>query len=400
MSEYQYYEFQALDRPLTAEQQAMMRRLSKRVELSATRAAFNYSYGDFPAEPLEVLEQQFDALLYIANWGSKQLAFRFPSGAIPDDTLRSYLVTGRYERELVSLRVGVQHTVLSIEFHEQEGYGWIEGDGLLAPLIPLREAILRGDVRALYLAWLKAADYQQGRSERAEDDEEDGWDEDEQGDTEEAAAPSTLLEPPVPPGLGQLDAPLRALMEFLELDQDLVAAAAEASPKLSATDEPIEQWIKLLPAREREAFLVRVARGEAQVGVALLRRLRELAGTGVTLLGGAPRRTFDELKTAAAGQQKLRVQREREAAERERLAKLEALARREAQAWASIPALLAKRTAGSYDEGVALLAELRDLAVHRGQQQAFSTRLAQVLAPYAASPALQRRLREKRLVER
>lgn len=63
-----------------------------------------------------------------------------------------------------------------------------------------------------------------------------------------------------------------------------------------------------------------------------------------------------------------------------------------------MPILLAKRTASGYDEGVALLAELRDLAVHRGQRPAFDARLAPLLAPYAASPALQRRLKEKRLV--
>lgn len=53
------------------------------------------------------------------------------------------------------------------------------------------------------------------------------------------------------------------------------------------------------------------------------------------------------------------------------LAQLTDLAQREAQVWANIPALLSKRTASGYDEGVALLAELRDLAVHQGQRAAF-----------------------------
>ncbi|MEI6777665.1 MAG: hypothetical protein WCK70_12270 [Chloroflexales bacterium] len=56
MSEYQYYEFQTIDRPLTAEQQAEMRRLSSRVELSASCATFNYAYGSFRSDPLKVLE--------------------------------------------------------------------------------------------------------------------------------------------------------------------------------------------------------------------------------------------------------------------------------------------------------------------------------------------------------
>jgi hypothetical protein len=143
---------------------------------------------------------------------------------------------------------------------------------------------------------------------------------------------------------------------------------------------------------------VRVARGEAHVGIALLRRLREVGGAKPTSAATTARRTFAEIQAAAAHQEQLRAQRERETAERARLAKLETLAQREAQTWASVPNLLAKRTASGYDEGVDLLVELRDLAVHRGQRAAFDTRLAEVTAPYAGSPALQRRLKEKRLV--
>ncbi|MBX0326607.1 hypothetical protein K2Z83_02735 [Oscillochloris sp. ZM17-4] len=154
----------------------------------------------------------------------------------------------------------------------------------------------------------------------------------------------------------------------------------------------------LLPEAERNAFLARVARGESHVGIALLRRLREVGGTKPASPTSLARRTFAAIQAAAERQEQLRVRREREATERARLAKLEALAQREAQAWANVTSLLAKRTASGYDEGVALLAELRDLAAHRGQRAAYNTRLAEVTAPYAGSPAPQRRLKEQRLV--
>ena len=48
---------------------------------------------------------------------------------------------------------------------------------------------------------------------------------------------------------------------------------------------------------------------------------------------------------------------------------------------------------------MAHLADLRELAVHRGQRAAFAVRLRDTLAPYATSAALQRRLRGKKLVE-
>ena len=380
MSEYQYYEFQTIDRPLSTEQQSAMRKLSSRVELSATRAAFNYSYGNFRGEPLKVLEQHFDALLYIANWGTKQLAFRLPKSAVAIDQLRPYTL-GNEESVLLDLLITPQHIILNLETREDEGYGWVEGEGLLDPLIPLREAILRGDLRALYLFWLRCAE------ERA------GWvdaeDENEERDP--------LIEPPVPPGLSQLDPALRAFAEFFAIDQDLITAAAEASPNVTTTDEPLDRWVTLLPETERNAFLLRVARGEPHVGIELLRRLREVGGVGKPTTSTAPCRTFAELQVAAKNQEPLRIQRERETAERARLAKLADLAKREAQIWASIPGLLTKRTASGYDEGIALLAELRDLAVHQGQRAAFDARLAEVTAPYATSPALQRRLKEKRL---
>ena len=202
----------------------------------------------------------------------------------------------------------------------------------------------------------------------------------------------------MPPGLGQLSAPLRAFMEFFEIDQDLVRAAASASPALKATTEPIERWVPLLSEVERNSFLVRAARGEP-ISAELLRQLREVGGEKRPTASGAARRTFSAIVAAAEQVRRKRKERERQADERARLAHLDALAKREWQVWAQVPGLLAQRTASGYGEAVALLAELRDLAVHRNQRAAFDARLNDVLAPYMSSVALQRRLREKKLLQ-
>ena len=47
MSEYQYYEFQAIDRPLTKDELEQMRALSSRATISATHFANEYHYGNF-----------------------------------------------------------------------------------------------------------------------------------------------------------------------------------------------------------------------------------------------------------------------------------------------------------------------------------------------------------------
>jgi len=187
-------------------------------------------------------------------------------------------------------------------------------------------------------------------------------------------------------------------MEFFVIDQDLVGAAATASPPLRATKEPIERWVPLLPEAERNAFLVRAARGEPNRSgaAAAAARGRWWAEPGHSDDATAHVRCdhdgVDEVRRS-------RQERERQEAERARLAKLDALAKREEQVWAQVPELLARRTASGYDEAVAHMADLRDLAVHRNQRAAFDARLGNMLAPYATSGALLRRLREQKLAK-
>ena len=62
MSEYQYYEFQAIDRPLTSEEQRAVARLSSRVALHPRRAVFTYSFGGgLPRRAEDVLVDYYDA---------------------------------------------------------------------------------------------------------------------------------------------------------------------------------------------------------------------------------------------------------------------------------------------------------------------------------------------------
>ena len=69
MSEYQYYEFLALDRPLTDKQRAELRSLSTRAEITATRFVNEYHWGDLKGDPQKMAERYFDAFLHLANWG-------------------------------------------------------------------------------------------------------------------------------------------------------------------------------------------------------------------------------------------------------------------------------------------------------------------------------------------
>ena len=78
MSEYQYYEFAAIDRPLTREQMSRLRALSTRATITPMRFCNFYTWGDFKGDPLALIEEYFDAFVYVTNWGTHELMLRLP----------------------------------------------------------------------------------------------------------------------------------------------------------------------------------------------------------------------------------------------------------------------------------------------------------------------------------
>jgi hypothetical protein len=80
MSEYQYYEFIAIDRPLSEVDRRELRKLSTRARITATTFANSYGWGDFKGDPAELMRRWFDLHLYLANWGSRRLMISFRRG--------------------------------------------------------------------------------------------------------------------------------------------------------------------------------------------------------------------------------------------------------------------------------------------------------------------------------
>ena len=199
MSEYQYYEWQTLDRPLTAQEMTEVGKLSSHIHVTSTGAQVDYSWGDFKHRPKDVLARYFDAFLYMANWGSRRVAFRFPRNLVDASLFEPYLVEWAIETDIVG-----DSLILDLYLRDAEINDWVEGSGWLSKVSSLRNDILDGDLRALYIAWLAAKQH-----EDMDDDD---------------------LEPPVPPGLKQLTPALATLAELFDLDEHLILAAAEASP--------------------------------------------------------------------------------------------------------------------------------------------------------------------------
>lgn len=206
MSEYQYYEFLAIDRPLTSDEQEQLRSLSTRARITATSFTNEYQWGNFRGDPRRMVEQYYDAHLYLTNWGTRQVILRLPKGQLPLRALEPYCFD-----ECVEAWMTKTHLVLDLRSEDESG-DWDEGaEDSLGAIAGVRAELAAGDHRALYLAWLSAI----GAWALQEDDEE---------------VYREAVEPPVPAGLDRLTAPQRALADFLRVDADLLAVAAQASP--------------------------------------------------------------------------------------------------------------------------------------------------------------------------
>jgi len=375
MSEYQYYEFQAIDRPLTPEEQRAVAQLSSRVEPHPRRAVFTYSFGGGLSRRAEdLLADYYDAMLYLANWGSRQLMFRFPKSLVDLQQMQPYAIEFWSEFvSAISVHIEGDHAILDIKLHEEEGLGWIEGEGWLGSLIELRDAILRRDYRVLYLAWLK-------------------------GITLEYRENDDTFEPLVPPGLQMRTPALERFVELFDIDEDLIRVAAERSGELGGeiSDVDLRRAIGQLSLEERDAFLLRLAKGEPHLSLALNRRLGAFRGTSHSETG--ERRTVGELFAAVEALRERQRRERAAAAQARRIAELKALAGREDKAWREVDALIQQSQAKAYDEAVRLLKKLGDLAEQQGRRSAFDERLGQIRERYSRRSALLRRLREAGLI--
>lgn len=369
--EYQYYDFQAIDRPLTKAEQDYVQSLSSRVIPTATRAVFTYSYGDFRGNPLSVLEKCFDAMLYVANWGSYQLAFRFLKSAVNVPALKPYCVDN-----IIEVSTSGKYVTLNIEIHEEEGSGWIEeNNNWLSGLIPLRQAILQGDYRVLYLAWLQAA----AVSDYFEDDAQ---------------------EPPVPPNLQKLNAPLKSFVDWLEMDLDLIAVAAQVSQTQKELQEPFKDWINALSDKEKTKLLVEIVTGDSAIASQLQARLRQKFAQTPELSSKSDvdRRHFSELQALAKTHSSERRAKEKAAAKAKRRKHLESLKSQQGQIWETIQDLIARKQAKPYEQAIQHLIDLRDLAALEGNSDIFQSRIRQMQADYSTRTGLLRRMREAKLL--
>lgn len=334
MSEYQYVQFLAIDRPLNDEQMAFMQKQSTRATISRREFSNEYHFGDFRGKALEMMRRGFDLHLHFANFGIRKLMFRLPGGLPCSETVFKRF-TSKYQLEWHADTSGTGG-VLEVQPESDGGRwdGYVDNlEDLLTELTPVREMLVAGDLRPLYLAWL-------------------------------ACYPDKDKEPPVPAGLKKLPKPLKVLVDFYELDCDLLQTAAEESADMaeqSAPVLPIQTWLKKKNNTQRTDLLEQLLRDESgrvrADAMAEIRASMKVAEWPVTETS----RTIDELRTLADRKDQIRREKEAVATERKQRKRLKAMKEKPAETVDAIMKLVSQRSTQKHTEAIALLSELRDV---------------------------------------
>lgn len=349
MSEYQYVVFQAVDGPLNDKQLEFARRQSTRAEVSRWSLSVEYHYSSFRGDVDGLLRRGYDVYLQHTNYGSREIKLRLPAGMPFAKVVWAKYVDGeqlRWNKDAKG-RGGI----LSLHpFHETGDLGEVwETQQYLDAAIQVRERLMSGDLRALYLLWLCAAD----------DDYND---------------PEDMIEPPVPHGIAESATYGGDLLPFFGLDPLLLVAAGmdvESAPTTDDSQDNPARWINALDEQPAKDLLLQFLTGDmARVKANVLaefrdsqkpngwptsdkqRRLDELLRVTTAL------RTKEDAKQARKAQAK--AKREAAKAERERADRMKEMLKNPEQWLRRAERLVDARGTRNYKAAADILHDLRE----------------------------------------
>lgn len=375
MSEYQYYEFLAIDRPLTEEETNALRRISTRAQITPVSFINHYNWGDFKGDPDKLMQHYFDAHVYVANWMTATFMLRLPIDALSQETVEAFKI--RYMLDFKSTKT---HWVITWYLEESENYsrfGEESGQGWMTRLASIREELLRGDIRSLYIGWLAAVTH--------------GIIDDDQ------------MEPLPVNGLGDLSPSQQALAEFLEVDPDLLTGAGIGSKKLQTiaiSPKKMDEWIDDLSEKKMKAVIRQILEGED------LQAARSLQGEFMAWQRGLKKdadipsqRSVAALWKNAKQAEKIRLKKEKQKRKqqefkrlKEREALLKNLAENLPKMWKSLQQTVQRGSGLAYDEVCRSIVDISEAHGKFGNHSRFKKELKKFMAGHMRRKALIQRL--------
>ena len=225
MRNYQYYEFQAIDKPLDRKAIAEMQNVSAIAQVTATSFLIENNDVPFKGDPLKLMEQFYDGFVNVTNTGTRELLLKVPRKTVNWGLIVQYSISEFATAYPKGDDVIFEFTSESRVQDSEQGEGW------LSSLISLRSDLMQGDYRCLYLGWL----YGVQKGDFEDDD----------------------LEPPVPDDLNNLNSALNRFVAFMKIDAELLAVAtAKSNPAKQVIDEDaLDAWINGIPEEEKSGII-------------------------------------------------------------------------------------------------------------------------------------------------
>jgi len=388
MSEYQYYEFVAIDKPLTSQEQAQLRERSSRATITTSSFINEYHWGSLKGDPLDWVRKYFDAHVYSSNFGSCNVILRIPRDAFDDAmlaqfTVRADALKSAYSSFALRANATPEHWILQWRFSDDSGdveHFWSrdDGPGWMSRLLPLRDELLRGDTRPLYLGWLASVCNEHLTNED--------------------------IEPPLPDGLQTLSPAQEALVEFLTIDPDWLEAAAEASADsttLAQSESDVDSWLDTLTPADMRTVVQQLIEGRSRE-IERAVRARFIAWQRTQESPNQPsvaRRTVAQIAARREAAASKRLAREKKAAEAfeakqraERIDRLNRLAAKADDAWTAIDKTLLRGSGLAYDQALTGIIELAQALKQAGRDAEFHRDLKQLMVTHGKRGAWVTRL--------
>lgn len=350
MSEYEIVKFRAIDRPLSDQQLAFMDQQSSRAEYTRWEFQVEYHYGSFRGDVDAMLRNGYDIYLTYSNYGTREIRMRLPNGLpFPKKVWSQYLCLERFQWHPDK---GSKGGILAVSPYLEDAHEAIwEFDDYLDAAAALREMLITGDLRALYVLWLCVAS-----ASRYEEDDDNP------------------TEPPVPHGLGSCSASASSLLGFFEADPLLVDAAATGVPDFNPTStfaESANAWRATLSDSRRDAILDRlISEDPVALKAELFAEIRESRAVATWPVEPGARTLMQLLETCTQlrqineekRQKQLAAQAKRDAdrAEKQRQARMVEM-KADPDRWLKhATGLVEQRGTDNYREAASILADLRE----------------------------------------
>jgi hypothetical protein len=349
MSEYQFLAFRAVDRPLDDRQLEFAEQQSSRAEVSRWEMSVEYHYSDFRGDVDELLRRGFDVFLHYANFGIHQIRMRLPQGLPLPNKLWKQFIDG----ERLSWtpdkkgKAGILRLSPFIEPGDiEQMWGF---DSYLDALVGLRERLVMGDPRPLYVMWLCAS--------------VDGY-----------LDPGETGSPNLPAGLSDMTQHASQLLEFYGLDPLLLIAAgeqAEPAPDTASLSQQLNRWMKRISQTRAKELLSRfLADDPTAVKAELMAEIRDAQNAPTWPLSPS-KRSLDELvnrteelrsieNEKAAKKAAAAARRQAAKAERERQARMKEMVTAPKQWLRKADELADARGTSNYEAAADILADLQE----------------------------------------